>query len=159
MKYVHFYYLGLTLLMFSCANKKNDVALFKYSLETSTVETYLLNTENNDSLMLFRYQNLKDSIPNSRVSYAYSNQELRSRGRTFLSTGTQYEFENLVFTIYQEKTSNANLITLVFNEKYGLLASLGFGKHFIFSKEPMIPKIKEYNFKRIFRSLNNIRIE
>ena len=88
--------------MFSCANKKNDVALFKYSLETSTVETYLLNTENNDSLMLFRYQNLKDSIPNSRVSYAYSNQELRSRGRTFLSTGTQYEFENLVFTIYQE---------------------------------------------------------
>ena len=31
------------------------------------------------------------------------------------------EFENLVFTMYQEKTSNANLITLVFNEKYSVI--------------------------------------
>ncbi|MFL3660571.1 MAG: hypothetical protein ACI6PN_02355 [Polaribacter sp.] len=159
MKYVYFYYLGLTLLLFSCTSKETDVAVFKYSLEGVAVESYLLNTAGNDSLMLFSYQNLKDSIPFSDVSYAYHTQELRFRGSTFSSTGTEYEFENLVFTMYQEKTSNANLVTLVFNENYGLLASLGFGENFIFSKELMIPKIKEYNFKRLFRSLNNIIIE
>ena len=159
MKYVHFYYLGLTLLLLSCTSKEIDVAVFKYSLEGVAVESNLLNTVRNDSLMLFSYQNLKDSIPFNNVSYAYHTQELSYRGSTFSSTGTEYEFENLVFTMYQEKTSNANLITLVFNENYGLLASLGFGENFIFSKELMIPKIKEYNFKRLFRSLNNIIIE
>jgi hypothetical protein len=61
--------------------------------------------------------------------------------------------------MYQEKAPEGTVVTLVFNEEYGLLASLGFGQNFIFSKEEMAPKIEEYNFKRLFRSLNNIKTE
>lgn len=159
MRYVHFYCLGIALLLLSCAGREVDVPVFKYSLETSNVANYILNTQSTDSLLLFDYAGLKDSVAPYEINYVSDNHVLISKGRTFSSTGVKYDFENLVFTMYQEKTPNGNLVTLVFNEKYGLLASLGFGENFIFSKELMIPKIKEYNFKRIFRSINNIRIE
>jgi hypothetical protein len=159
MKYTKFYFLGFILFWYSCASKETKFSIYKYSLEARVAENFILNTREKDSLMLYEYTTAKDSVLPNTYSYLADKEMLKFKSRTFVSTGMKYRFDNYVFIIYQEKTVQDTAVTLVFNKDYGLFASLGFGENFIFTKEEMLPKIEEYNFKRLFRSLNSVRTE
>jgi hypothetical protein len=159
MKYIHFYFLVILLVLNSCGSKEENTLIFKYALETNITEKYLLNTKKNDSVVYFEYRNLNDTTPLFDFNYIPDKEQLIIKSKTFSYTNENYNLDNLKFKIFQIKESNMGIRTLVFNENYGLLASVAFGENFIFSKDSITPKIKELTFKKIFRSINNLRIE
>jgi hypothetical protein len=159
MKYIHFYFLVILLVLNSCGSKEENTLIFKYALETNITEKYLLNTKKNDSVVYFEYRNLNDTTPLFDFNYIPDKEQLIIKSKTFSYTNENYNLDNLKFKIFQIKESNMVIRTLVFNENYGLLASVAFGENFIFSKDSITPKIKELTFKKIFRSINNLRIE
>jgi hypothetical protein len=159
MKYTYFYFLSLFFLLSSCDRKEENVLIFKYALETDTCEKYVLNTKKNDSIFYFQYRNLKDTGSLYDLNYIVGKEQLKLQSKTFLATEENYNSESFKFNIFEIKDSNTVLRTLVFNENYGLLASIGFGENFIFSKDSITPKIKELTFKKIFRSINNLKVQ
>jgi hypothetical protein len=159
MKYRYFYFLALILLLSSCNNNEENILIFKYALETNKVEKYILNTQKNDSILYFEYRNLKDTLPLYDLNYIVAKEQLKFKSKTFLGTQENYNSDSFIFKIFQIKEPNASSLTLVFNENYGLLASVGYGENFIFSKDAITPKIKELTFKKIFRSINNLKVE
>jgi hypothetical protein len=159
MKNPYFYALSLFFLCCSCGSEVENVLTFKYALETNKVEKYLLNTQKNDSIFYYEYRNLNDSLPLYDFDYILDKEQLQLKDKTFLSAKENYNSGSFKFKIFQIKGSNTGIRTLVFNENYGLLASVEFGENFIFSKDSLTPKIKELTFKKIFRSINNLRAE
>lgn len=159
MKYIHFYFLVVLLVLNSCKSKEENILIFKYALETNKTEKYILTTKKKDSLVYFEYRNLNDTIPLFNFNYFSEKEQLVIKSKTFLYTKENYNLDSFKFKIFQIKEPNTGIRTLVFNENYGLLASVEFGENFIFSKDSITPKIKELTFKKIFRSINNLRIE
>jgi hypothetical protein len=159
MKYTYFYFLSLFFLVSSCDRKEENVLIFKYALETDTTEKYVLNTKKNDSIFYFQYRNLNDTGSLYDLNYIVGKEQLKLQSKTFLATEENYNSERFKYNIFEIKDSNIVLRTLVFNENYGLLASIGFGENFIFSKDSITPKIKELTFKKIFRSINNLKVQ
>jgi hypothetical protein len=159
MKYTCFYFLSLFFLLSSCDRKEENILIFKYALETNTAEKYVLNTKKNDSILYFQYRNLKDTRSLYDLNYIVGKEQLKFQTKTFLATEENYNSESFKFNIFEIKDSNTVLRTLVFNENYGLLASIGFGENFIFSKDSLTPRIKELTFKKIFRSINNLKVQ
>jgi hypothetical protein len=159
MKYTCFYFLSLFFLLSSCDRKEENILIFKYALETNTAEKYVLNTKKNDSILYFQYRNLKDTRSLYDLNYIVSKEQLKLQSKTFLVTQENYNSESFKFNIFEIKDSSTVLRTLVFNENYGLLASIGFGENFIFSKDSITPKTKELTFKKIFRSINNLKVQ
>jgi len=159
MKYTYFYFLSLFFLVSSCDRKEENVLIFKYALETDTTEKYVLNTKKNDSIFYFQYRNLNDMGSLYDLNYIVDKEQLKLQSKTFLATEENYNSESFKYNIFEIKDSNTVLRTLVFNENYGLLASIGFGENFIFSKDSITPKIKELTFKKIFRSINNLKVQ
>jgi hypothetical protein len=159
MKYTYFYFLSLFFLLSSCDRKEENVLIFKYALETNITEKYVLNTKKNDSIFYFQYRNLKDISSLYDLNYIFGKKQLKLQSKTFLATEENYNSESFKFKIFEIKDSNTVLRTIVFNENYGLLASIGFGENFIFSKDSISPKIKELTFKKIFRSINNLKVQ
>jgi len=159
MKYIYFYFLPLFFLLSSCNRKEENTLIFKYALETNTTEKYVLNTKKNDSIFYFQYRNLKDTLSLFDLDYIVGKEQLKLQSKMFLATEENYNSEGFKFNIFEIKESNTVLRTLVFNENYGLLASIGFGENFIFSKDSITPKIKELTFKKIFRSINNLKVQ
>tara|TARA_B110000240_G_scaffold186926_1_gene224090 strand:+ start:723 stop:1202 length:480 start_codon:yes stop_codon:yes gene_type:complete len=159
MKYTYFYFLSLFFLVSSCDRKEENVLIFKYALETDTTEKYVLNIKKNDSIFYFQYRNLNDTGSLYDLNYIVGKEQLKLQSKTFLATEENYNSERFKYNIFEIKDSNNVLRTLVFNENYGLLASIGFGENFIFSKDSITPKIKELTFKKIFRSINNLKVQ
>jgi hypothetical protein len=159
MKQVHFYFLALLFLLNSCGSKEENISIFKYALETNKTEKYILNIKKNDAIFHFEYRNLKDSIALFDLNYIEGKEQLILKSETFLSTDENYNSYSFAFKIFQIKESNSSIRTLVFNENYGLLASLGFGENFLFSRDSIAPKIKELTFKKIFRRINSLRVD
>jgi hypothetical protein len=159
MKYTYFYFLSLFFLVSSCDRKEENVLIFKYALETDTTEKYVLNIKKNDSIFYFQYRNLNDTGSLYDLNYIVGKEQLKLQSKTFLATEENYNSESFKYNIFEIKDSNIVLRTLVFNENYGLLASIGFGENFIFSKDSITPKIKELTFKKIFRSINNLKVQ
>jgi|TARA_B110000977_G_scaffold116802_1_gene150923 hypothetical protein len=159
MKYTYFYFLSLFFLVSSCDRKEENVLIFKYALETDTTEKYVLNIKKNDSIFYFQYRNLNDTGSLYDLNYIVGKEQLKLQSKTFLATEENYNSERFKYNIFEIKDSNIVLRTLVFNENYGLLASIGFGENFIFSKDSITPKIKELTFKKIFRSINNLKVQ
>jgi hypothetical protein len=143
----------------SCDRKEENVLIFKYALETDTTEKYVLNIKKNDSIFYFQYRNLNDTGSLYDLNYIVGKEQLKLQSKTFLATEENYNSERFKYNIFEIKDSNIVLRTLVFNENYGLLASIGFGENFIFSKDSITPKIKELTFKKIFRSINNLKVQ
>ena len=159
MKYTYFYFLSLFFLVSSCDRKEENDLIFKYALETDTTEKYVLNIKKNDSIFYFQYRNLNDTGSLYDLNYIVGKEQLKLQSKTFLATEENYNSERFKYNIFEIKDSNIVLRTLVFNENYGLLASIGFGENFIFSKDSITPKIKELTFKKIFRSINNLKVQ
>jgi hypothetical protein len=159
MKNIYFYSLSLFFLCCSCGSEEENVLTFKYALETNKVEKYLLNTQKNDSIFQYEYRNLNDTLPLYNFDYMLDKEQLQLKDKTFLAAKENYNSGSFKFKIFQIKDSNTGIRTLVFNENYGLLASVEFGENFIFSRDSLTPKIKELTFKKIFRSINNLRAE
>jgi hypothetical protein len=159
MKYIYFYFLVALLVLNSCGSKEENILIFKYALETNKTEKYILNTKKNDSIVHFEYRNLNDTIPLFDFNYIPDKEQLIIKSKTLLYTNENYNLDSFKFKIFQIKESDMGIRTLVFNENYGLLASIAFGENFIFSKDSITPKIKELTFKKIFRSINNLGIE
>jgi hypothetical protein len=157
MKFI--YFLLLNLCFCSCVNDGNNIPVYKYALETIKVENYILNTKNFDSILYFAYENTKDSIVGYDLNFEVQNKQLELESRIFLPTVENYLDDGYNFKIYQRKDVDNDIRTLVFDQNYGLLASLRFGENFIFSKDSLSAQIKELTFKKIFRSVNNIKIE
>jgi hypothetical protein len=159
MKYIYFYFLVALLVLNSCGSKEENILIFKYALETNKTEKYILNTKKNDSIVHFEYRNLNDTIPLFDFNYIPDKEQLIIKSKTLLYTNENYNLDSFKFKIFQIKESDMGIRTLVFNENYGLLASVAFGENFIFSKDSITPKIKELTFKKIFRSINNLGID
>jgi hypothetical protein len=159
MKYIYFYFLVALLVLNSCGSKEENILIFKYALETKKTEKYILNTKKNDSIVHFEYRNLNDTIPLFDFNYIPDKEQLIIKSKTLRYTNENYNLDSFKFKIFQIKESDMGIRTLVFNENYGLLASIAFGENFIFSKDSITPKIKELTFKKIFRSINNLGIE
>jgi hypothetical protein len=153
------YALSLFFLCCSCGSEGENDLTFKYALETNKVEKYLLNTKKNDSIFYYEYRNLNDTLPLYDFDYILDKEQLQLKDKTFLYAKENYNSGSYKFKIFQIKGSNTGMRTLVFNQNYGLLASVEFGANFIFSKDSLTPKIKELTFKKIFRSINNLRAE
>lgn len=158
MKNTYFYALSLFFLCCSCGSEGENDLIYRYALETNKVEKYRLNTQENDATFQYEYWSLTDSLPLYDLNYVSDKEQLLLKGKTFLDANEAYNSGSFQFKIFQIKRSNTAIRTLVFNKNYGLLASLGFGANFIFSKDSLTPKIKELTFKKIFRSINNIRV-
>ena len=159
MKNTYFYALSLFFLCCSCGSEGENDLIYRYALETNKVEKYRLNTQENDAALHYEYRSLNDSLLLYNLSYIIDKEQLQLKAKTFLDAKENYNSGSFKFKIFQIKRSNTDIRTLVFNKNYGLLASLGFGENFIFSKDSLTPKIKELTFKKIFRSINNLRAE
>jgi hypothetical protein len=159
MKYIYFYFLVALLVLNSCGSKEENILIFKYALETNKTEKYILNTKKNDSIVHFEYRNLNDTIPLFDFNYIPDKEQLIMKSKMLLYTNENYSLDSFKFKIFQIKEPNTGIRTVVFNENYGLLASVAFGENFIFSKDSIAPKTKELTFKKIFRSINNLGIE
>ena len=159
MKYSHFYFLSLLFLGSSCDNQEEAILIFKYALETNTTEKYVLNIKKNDSILGFQYRNIKDTSGMYDLTYIADREQLKLKSKIFLTTEENYSIDGVQFKIFQRKEKKTGIRTLVFSQNYGLLASVGFGENFIFSKDSLAPKIKEITFKKIFRSINSLRVQ
>jgi hypothetical protein len=53
-----------TIFFFSCSKKQQDVPVFKYALEQKDSEYYVLNSELNNGVVVFKYVNAKDILQN-----------------------------------------------------------------------------------------------
>jgi hypothetical protein len=158
MKNTYFYVLTSFFLCCSCGIKEENDLIYRYALETNKVEKYRLNTQENDAIFQYEYRGLNDSLLEYDLNYIAGKEQLKLKTKTFLDVKENYNSGSFTFKIFQIKRSNTDIRTLVFNKNYGLLASLKFGENFIFSKDSIAPKIKELTFKKIFRSINNIRV-
>ncbi|MFQ3297189.1 MAG: hypothetical protein ACI9JT_001275 [Polaribacter sp.] len=159
MKNVNIYLVLLTFLFTSCREKQQNILVFKYALETNKTEKYILNTQKNDSILYFEYRNLNNRLALYNLNYIVEKAQVKLKSKTFLGAEENYNFDGFKFKIFQIKEPITGIRTLVFNENYGLLASVRYGENFIFLKDSITPKIKELTFKKIFRSINNLKVE
>lgn len=159
MKHEHLYLLLIVFFLCSCKDKGNNIPIFSYSLENTQSENYLLNRISTDRTMNFEYLNQKDSLQNLALEYNLEKDVLAIDSDTFLAVGKTYNAKSLAFKMYQTKDIEKNDRTLVFNIKYGLLASVSAKSNLVFLKDSITSKEKELFFKKLFRNLNEINIE
>lgn len=143
-------------LLFSCAQEEQNNVIFGYSLQNNEMQKLKLNRIQKNNMTYFEYINSKDSIKDLKVIFNPEKDLLRTDMDTFYVTKNKYTSEVLEFKMYQTKQNKSHNRTLVFNETYGLLASLAYGAEFIFLKDSVSSNDRTIIFKEIFLDLNKI---
>jgi hypothetical protein len=159
MKNVKFYLLIVMFVVFSCESEQKNILVFSYSLQNDSIQKLKLNTNKKGTLKIFRYQYSQDSIKSIDLKYNLDRDFLITNMDTFLVQKNTYKSKSLEFKMYQTKEVTSHNRTLVFNESYGLLASLAVGSDFIFLKDSLANKDRNIIFKEIFLNLNKVNIE
>jgi hypothetical protein len=159
MKNIKLYVLGVLFVAFSCESEQKNISVFRYSLQNDSIQKLKLNTIKEGDLKIFKYQNSQDSIKSIDFKYNLDRDFLITDIDTFLVQKNTYKSKSLEFKMYQTKEVTSHNITLVFNENYGLLASLAVGADFIFLKDSLANKDRNIIFKEIFLNLNKVNID
>jgi len=159
MKSVKFYLLVIVFVALSCESEQKNVSVFRYSLQNDSIQKLKLNTNNKPDLKIFKYELLQDSLKNTDFKYNLERDYLIFDIDTFIVQENTYKSKSFEFKMYQTKEVTSQNRTLVFNENYGLLASLAIGADFIFLKDSIANKDKNVIFKEIFLNLNKVNID
>lgn len=146
-----------TIFFFSCSKKQQDVPVFKYALEQKDSEYYVLNSELNNGVAVFKYVNAKDILQNLDLKFIIEKESLNLNQETYTLTLKTYSSASLEFKMYQKKDVKNNISTLVFNKDYGLLASVSAKANFVLLKDTVTALEKEVFFKELFINLNKIK--
>jgi hypothetical protein len=146
-----------TIFFFSCSKKQQDVAVFKYALEQKDSEYYVLNSELNNGVAVFKYVNAKDILQNLDLKFIIEKESLNLNQEIYTITSKTYSSASLEFKMYQKKDVKNNISTLVFNKDYGLLASVSAEANFVLLKDTITALEKEVFFKELFINLNKIK--
>ncbi|WP_439132230.1 hypothetical protein [Polaribacter sp.] len=147
----------LWILLISC-DAKNET-IFLHSLNTENIEKLTLHKSEKDQIFNYSYTHPTDSIKNLNIAYHPKNDWLMVKKDTFISTPKRYITKNYEYNMYQNKEVKSHHRTLVFNKKYGLLCSTGFGADFLFFKDSLqLPETKMI-FKEIILELNKINLK
>ena len=146
-----------TIFFFSCSKKQQDVPVFKYALEQKDSEYYVLNSELNNGVALFKYGNAKDILQNLDLKFIIEKESLNLNQEIYTITSKTYSSASLEFKMYQKKDVKNNISTLVFNKDYGLLASVSAKANFVLLKDTLTALEKEVFFKELFINLNKIK--
>ena len=159
MKKIFLSTLLISLILFSCEKKENNIPIYSYSLLTDNVKSFKLKISEKESTIGFEYLHENDSIRRLYLKYNKKNDVLISRFDTFHSSKKTYKFKKVNFKIYQRKVVQSHNRSLVFNERYGLLSNLAYGADYLFLKDSISKIDKEVLFKELFLQLNKINID
>ncbi|WP_299665780.1 hypothetical protein [uncultured Polaribacter sp.] len=159
MKRVSFYVLLLSFFMFSCDRNKSNIPIFSYKLQKEGVQKLKLGINEKENQINFEYLHEKDTVKEIFLKYNPEIDVLILELDTFQHIDKSYDSKSLNFKMYQSKNSKEQDRSLVFNSKYGLLASLAYGADFLFLKDSVSTNDKELIFKGIFLEMNKIHIE
>ena len=146
-----------TIFFFSCSKKQQDVPVFKYALEQKDSEYYVLNSELNNGVAVFKYVNAKDILQNLDLKFIIEKESLNLNQEIYTIMSKTYSSASLEFKMYQKKDVKNNISTLVFNKDYGLLASVSAEANFVLLKDTITALEKEMFFKELFINLNKIK--
>ncbi|PQJ82112.1 hypothetical protein [Polaribacter glomeratus] len=159
MKSIKFCLILVVCIIFSCQSEQNNISVFRYSLQNDSIQKLKLNTNKIADLQIFKYQDSQDAIKSIDLKYNLNRDFLITDMDTFLVQENTYKSKSLEFKMYQTKKVTSHNRTLVFNENYGLLASLAVGADFIFLKDSLANKDRNIIFKEIFLNLNKVNID
>ncbi|WP_397446250.1 hypothetical protein [Polaribacter sp. R77954] len=138
----------------SCQEKNQTI--FLHALHTEKVEKLNLKIDKKGEFTSYNYVHQKDTLNNIDLKYYTKEDVLMIEKDTFLVTKKKYVTKNYDYKMYQKNEMNTPLRTLVFDKKYGLLCSTGFGADFLFFKDSLpLPETKLI-FKQIILELNKI---
>ena len=151
------YIVVLTLLLSSCAKGKKSDLIFAYPLESTKIESFTLNSEEIENIRYFEYLSLNDSLQKMKLQYNIQKNSLQSNLDTFVAIDKGYTSKSLDFKMYQGKEVKGAKKILVFNEKYGLLASLAIGENYLFLKDSITATTKEVLYKELYIELNKVK--
>jgi len=159
MKNVNIYLVLLTFFFTSCAEKRQNIPVFSYYLSNDSIKKFQLNINKNNNLINFEYSSNKDSVRDLLLKYNLEKDFIIERLDTFFTKGETYNSKEFKFKLYQRKEILSHNRVLVFNNTYGLLANLAFGKDFILLRDSVSKSEKEVIYKKLFRNLNKISIK
>ena len=152
-------FLALIFSVISCDKKEENVPVFLYNIKSDFPENYMLNSENQNSFIQFIYSTKADAVPKIDIKYVKEQNLLLLRSDTLFQIKSTFKPRNTEFKMYQTKQKRSHITTYVFNEEYGLFASLGFKSHQLFLKDSISAIEKETIFKGIFIELNKTYLE
>jgi len=145
--------------IFSCDDSTTSETIYLHSLQNNKIEKLSFNKIKNDGLIEYSYTNDKDAIKNIFLKYDKNKNVLITDLDTFLVTNKSFKTKKVNFEMYQSKEIKSHNTTFVFNEDYGLFATLGYGANFLFLKDSTSANQKEIIYKQLFLNLNKINVE
>jgi hypothetical protein len=145
--------------IYSCGNNNTSETIFLHSLQNDKIEKLSFTKIKNEALIEYNYTNDKDSIKNIFLKYDSNKNVLISDLDTFLITNKIFKTKKVNFGMYQSREIKSHYRTFVFNEDYGLFATLGYGANFLFLKDSTSAIQREIIYKQLFLNLNEISIE
>lgn len=151
-----FFYVLVTIFFLTSCEVKN-IPIYGHVLGNEKTQNLVLNIKKTDTKIHFDYQQKNDSLKDINLKYYPKEDFIIVDLDTFKKIKNNYKTKNLKFNMYQVKKDKNENKTFVFNEDYGLFASLGFGVDCLFLKDSTISfNVKEFTFKDLFVSLNTI---
>ena len=159
MKKIAFFIVLVSLFIFSCSRKENNVSIFVHSLDRDSVQNMFLNIDKKASIYSFDYIHPKDTIKNLSLKYDLKKEVLMYDLDTFFSMKNTFNSKSYSFKMYQTKEIKSHKRTVVFNTDYGLFATLAYGADFLFLKDSISKSDSNIIFKGIILELNKINID
>ena len=154
-----FVFFVLTFILISCDKNNEELPVFVYNMKSDYPENYILNAKKEKSSIHFVYSTKADAKPKIDIKYLKEKQLLVLGSDTLFPIKSIFKPRNTEFKMYQTKQKRSHIRTYVFNEEYGLFASLGFKLHQLFLKDSINAIQKETIFKGIFIELNKTYLQ
>lgn len=155
MKNLMYSLLFFVFLFISCGGNENNISMYGYELGQNKIEKLKLNSDKTDTIITFKYIQKSDSLKNITLRHHLKKDVIIVDLDTFNKIPNIYKSKSLVYKMYQLKKDKKRYKTLVFNENYGLIASLGSGTDRIFLEDSITPIVKEFIFKDLFINVNS----
>ena len=145
--------------VFSCDDSTTSETVFLHSLQNNKIEKLSFDKIKNEAFIEYNYTSDKDAIKNIFLKYDQNKNVLITELDTFLITNKSFKTKKVNFGLYQTKEIKSHHTTFVFNEDYGLFATLGYGANFLFLKDSTSANQREIIYKQLFLNLNKINVE
>ncbi len=154
MKSVIYYLFLLIFLLTCCEENEQNINLYCFELGNNKTQNVRLNINRTDTKSHFEYIFKSDSLKNIRIHYLYKEDAIIVNLDTLYKITNNYKSNTLDYKMYQINKYNNVTKTFVFNEDFGLLASLGAGLDRVFLEDSISRNTKEFIFKELYINLN-----
>ena len=143
-------------IVFLTSCKENNIPIYGHVLGVEKAQHLKLEIKKTATNIHFAYAQKNDSLKDFILKYYPKEEIIIADLDTFKKIKNSYKTKNIDFKMYQNKKAKNGNKTFVFNEDYGLFATLGFESDCLFLKDSIISfNVKEFTFKDLFVSLNN----